>query len=461
MKRHLLALLSVAACGPAQQDLPYPGGARGKADGADGWVEPARSFRHDIAATELAIDLASHEGRATIRTTPDEDGASFEAQGLEIVEVTTPAGEAIPHRLQEGRLDLGLPAGSAAEVVVRYRFVERDALEGLARGGHSFTWPYFCGNLFPCKSDPADGLRFKLALAGGRDGEKIVYPTEIAAEAPSYMLAWSAGEYSYEGLGQTASGTEVGVYYLPGGREDALRGVADLRAAFGWLEDTIGPYSFGKRVASVSVKWGPSGYGGMEHHPFFHVADVSMDDAYIQAHEAAHGWFGDGIRLRCWEDFVLSEGPTSYLAARALVGVATAERRREVERALWNRFRARLEGAVASSDHLAWPAGCGKVDIIKDGLFTSIPYMKGAFFLRAVERLIGSALVDAALAGFYRANVGRAAGMGDLVAALRKSAQGGGRSADEVAAIDELAQSWLRGKGLPAGYRELAAWSSL
>jgi aminopeptidase N len=35
-----------------------------------------------------------------------------------------------------------------------------------------------------------------------------------------------------------------------------------------------------------------------------------------QVHEAAHGWFGDGVRLRCWEDFVLSEGTASHLDAR-------------------------------------------------------------------------------------------------------------------------------------------------
>ena len=50
-----------------------------------------------------------------------------------------------------------------------------------------------------------------------------------------------------------------------------------------------------------------------------------MNDEVTHAHEAAHGWFGDGIRLACWEDFVLSEGTVSYLSAHVLGQVAGAD----------------------------------------------------------------------------------------------------------------------------------------
>ena len=54
----------------------------------------------------------------------------------------------------------------------------------------------------------------------------------------------------------------------------------------------------------------------MEHHPQWHVDDSSFGSQETQAHEASHGWYGDGIRLACWEDFVLSEGTVTYLAGR-------------------------------------------------------------------------------------------------------------------------------------------------
>lgn len=51
-----------------------------------------------------------------------------------------------------------------------------------------------------------------------------------------------------------------------------MQGGAHLRQVFDWLETTYGEYLFGDEVGSVSVAWGPGAYGGMEHHPYWHVA---------------------------------------------------------------------------------------------------------------------------------------------------------------------------------------------
>jgi aminopeptidase N len=50
----------------------------------------------------------------------------------------------------------------------------------------------------------------------------------------------------------------------------------------------------------------------MEHHPYWHVSGAQRN-LLVNAHEAAHGWFGDGVRPRCWEDEVVSEGVADYL----------------------------------------------------------------------------------------------------------------------------------------------------
>ena len=66
----------------------------------------------------------------------------------------------------------------------------------------------------------------------------------------------------------------------------------------------------------------------MEHHPFVHIGSVAIGDEETNVHESAHGWFGDGIRIACWEDFVLSEGTVSATSpARALDVVAPDCRR--------------------------------------------------------------------------------------------------------------------------------------
>jgi aminopeptidase N len=250
------------------------------------------------------------------------------------------------------------------------------------------------------------------------------------------MAAFAVGAYTMVDLGTTSAGTHVAVYHFAGQDMAATTGTAYLKDAFDWYETNLGPYLYGDRAASIAVNWGPGAYGGMEHHPLWHVGSDSMSDPITHVHEAAHGWFGNGIRIRCWEDFVLSEGTVSYLQAH----VTGAVRGQAAEDATWADMRAELMGAVAGGDGIAWPESCGQVDILRDGLFSSIPYMKGAFFYKAVEAQVGKPALVRALARFYRERKGQAAGMQDMLDTIRLET-----GFDPAA----LAQSWLRSRGIP------------
>jgi aminopeptidase N len=163
-----------------------------------------------------------------------------------------------------------------------------------------------------------------------------------------------------------------------------------------------------------------------------------MGDATTHAHEAAHGWYGNGVRIGCWEDFVLSEGTVSYLAARAIQDVVGSD----AGAAVWSGYNSRLNSAMASAGlKVAWPDGCGELDILEDGLFSSVPYMKGAHFYRALERRIGAEAVVEVLATFYQRHVGQGSGMQQLLDTVV-----------EVSGYDaaECADSWLRREDLPA-----------
>ena len=117
------------------------------------------------------------------------------------------------------------------------------------------------------------------------------------------------------------------------------------------------------------------------------------------------------------------------------MGAAEAER-------TWAGYRQRLDSAQASERlRIAWPDSCGAVDIIDDGLFSSIPYMKGAFFFRALEGRVGREALDAVLAAFYREHRGGAAGMEDLLDAVAAAT-----GYDPTA----CAQEWLRSEAIPA-----------
>ncbi len=396
---------------------------------------PTENWKRDILETRLAFDLEQHQGEATIQLAGGtRRGASFDVRGLDIEEVRDAKGP-VPFRVTAGRLDLGIAAKAPAELTISYGFTERTKLQGALKTGTTFLWPYYCGNLFPCKPDPAEGQRFELALTGVPAGEKAIYPAEIPGDAPSYMVAWAIGDYTQTKLGTTSAGTKVSVFWLPGEKSAAAKGTAHLVKAFDWFEKTYGKYLFGADVASVSADWGPGAFGGMEHHPYWHVSQDSIGDEETHIHEAAHGWFGDGIRLRCWEDLALSEGTTSYVTARAIEAVSG----KAAGDAVWADYQSRLEEVVKTEDRIAWPDSCGEIDVLTD-LWNEVPYMKGAIFYRAVEKAVGRKAIDRALRRFYTERKGSAASWTDLLATVKDET-----GFDPAA----LAKGWLRSEGIP------------
>src|SRR5262245_26163348 len=239
---------------------------------------PASEDRtRDFVHMDLAVDVGALSGSATIELAPSENtGASFEAAGLTISGVRNDNGP-LNYEMVEGLLNVGVPVmGEPARVTIDYTFVGHTSFDGLLPNGSTLVWPYWCGNLFPCKSDPADGLTFAVSVTGQPAGSTSVLPERVGAESPSYMVAWTAGEHGSLDLGQTAAGTNIVAYYRSGGDADAMVGTAYLRDVFNWYEQTYGAYIFGPTAGSVSVKWGGGAYGGMEHHPLWHIADIAM-----------------------------------------------------------------------------------------------------------------------------------------------------------------------------------------
>ncbi len=398
-------------------------------------AKPKENWKRDIVSTDLDVDVGAKRATATISVAAStRTGASFEIGDLQIEKVESDAGP-VPFKVTNGRLDLGLAAKKPATVRITYKFKEQSELSGATKKGLTFTWPNFCGNLFPCKSDPADGLRLGVSLSGVPEGQIAVYPERIEADAPSYMLAWALGDFTKEELGTTSAGTRVAMWYLPGEKAAAQQGTKDLVQIFEWYETMYGDYLFGDEVGSVSAQWGHGAFGGMEHHPYWHVSSGSMGDAETHAHEAAHGWFGDGVRIQCWEDLTLSEGTVSYLTARSLEEVSGPQ----AGEAAWADYRSRLDAVVASEDRIAWPDGCNQVDVLKD-LWNDVVYMKGAFFYRAVEAEVGRDALDRTIASFYQEHAGQAAGMADMLDAIEDETGFDARP---------LAKAWLQSKGAP------------
>ena len=122
-------------------------------------------------------------------------------------------------------------------LVVEYGFAVQHDADGLLPGGSTVIWPYFCGNLFPRHSRPADGTSFTLSVDGVPQGETAIYPEAIDAQAPPYMLAFAVGAYGSQALGTTTAGAEDIAVFSAAGTLNQSGGVnnpGELRAgAFG------------------------------------------------------------------------------------------------------------------------------------------------------------------------------------------------------------------------------------
>lgn len=393
---------------------------------------PAR----DLTNVDLDVRLEAREGRARISVAPGAPGLSLQTGDLDVRAVRRACGDA---RWEEspGRIDVGV-SGAAEWVEIDYRWKVHEGLDGASLAGWTFTWPDHCGNVFPCHPAARDGVTFDLKVRDLPRGVRAVYAPRVAREGPSYMIAWATGNYAEIGLGMTPSGRLVSAFAAPEDLDAMRAGTTGLVDTIAFFEGWLGPYPFGRHLGSVAVPWPAGSVGGMEHHPYWHVATPEIADPFVHRHEAAHGWFGNGVRIACPEDLVLSEGVSEYLALRsfeAIDGAAVADQE-------WARLGERLLEVVADRDTVALPdQTCGAIRLSTHPLWSEVPYLKGAFFLREVERGAGRPAFDAALAAFWAEHQGRAARMRDLIDTLRA------RTGYDTSVAEER---WLRSTGFPA-----------
>jgi aminopeptidase N len=424
----------------------FPDAGAGAPDGgepADGGVN--RSVQ-DVLTTALTLDLATRTGTARIRVQPAAGSQQVTLQtGMLMFSSSKVDGAAVQPLVEHGFGHWPIPrSDQPVELEVSYVFPARSiaTFDGwLADKGITFTWPFACGNLFPCNPLPWDGVTFSMEVTGIPEGQRALYPRSTVTDAPAYMPAVAVGPFEEVPLGTTDAGTRVAAYYLPSlvTEATARAGTAHLLQVQEYFEQAFGPYPFGTELGAVSVDWGPGQYGGIELQPYYHVPYEDFGTEEVHAHEAAHAWFGNGVRFACWEDFVLSEGTVTYMAARGLEKAGGPD--------VWPMYVDELTLVCngAGNTVVLQDATCNTIDFLNE--WSLAHYMKGACFYEEVADLIGWDAVDEVIRDFFLAHVNGAARMQQMVEALK--AKAGPANAPKVQALEV---EWLRRLACPTNY---------
>jgi len=224
------------------------------------------------------------------------------------------------------------------------------------------------------------------------------YHFEMKQPIPVYLIALAVGNLEYRSLGKNC-----GVYTEPEMLNDVAWEFTDLPKMITAAESLYGPYKWGQYDVIVLPYSFP--FGGMENPKltFANPTLIAGDRSAVSviAHELAHSWSGNLVTNATWNDFWLNEGFTVYFENRImekLYGKETADMLSIIEfQELENEIKEFTEAGLEEDTHLKLDLKGRNPD---DGL-TQIAYVKGAFFLKTLEKTVGRERFDEFLKGYF------------------------------------------------------------
>jgi leukotriene-A4 hydrolase len=224
------------------------------------------------------------------------------------------------------------------------------------------------------------------------------YHFEMKQPIPVYLIALAVGNLEYRSLGKNC-----GVYTEPEMLGKVAWEFADLDNMIKAAESLYGPYKWEQYDVIVLPYSFP--FGGMENPrlTFANPTLIAGDRSAVSviAHELAHSWSGNLVTNATWDDFWLNEGFTVYFENRImekLYGIETADMLALIEyQELEEEINAFMENGQEDDTHLKLKLNGRNPD---DGM-TDIAYVKGAFFLKTLEKTVGRAKFDEFLKSYF------------------------------------------------------------
>jgi aminopeptidase N len=211
---------------------------------------------------------------------------------------------------------------------------------------------------------------------------------------PSYLIALAVGDLAFQ-----PTGPRTGVWAEPSVVRKAAAEFSDMEKMVEAAEHLYGPYRWSRYDVLVLPPSFP--FGGMENPrlTFATPTVITGDKSLVSlvAHELAHSWSGNLVTNATWSDFWLNEGYTVYIERRIIEELYGVERA-QMEAVLgYQELQDELKSHPPAEQILHIDLKGRDPD---DGA-TSIPYEKGALFLRQIEEIFGRPKLDAYLKSYF------------------------------------------------------------
>ncbi len=282
-----------------------------------------------------------------------------------------------------------------------------------AAGRHPFLFtqsePILARTWVPCQDTPSVRMTYRATVRVPPELHAVmsasnvttkdprgIYEFEMRQPIPSYLMALAVGDLEFRPLGERS-----GVFAEPTVVEKAAWEFADTERMMAATEVLYGPYRWDRYdlvVLPPSFPW-----GGMENPrltfctPTVLAGDRSL--VSLIAHELAHSWSGNLVTNATWNDFWLNEGFTVYIEHRVMEEVYGTEYEDMLSTLDFDELLEEIEAMGPTSQDTRL-----RLDLSgrnPEEAMTAIAYIKGFFFLRTCEQVVGRDRWDAFLRGYF------------------------------------------------------------
>ncbi len=427
---------------------------------------------NEVRTTHLDLRLVLNfegqfaEGSVTHTLHRQHSDAPFvvDTQGIEVLGVRDDNGDWLPHWFGAKDKQLGTPLtiglrSNTKQVTIAYRTSpEAEAMQWLSpdqtEGGKApflFTQgqSILTRSWIPLQDTPAVRITWTAEIgaptglvpvmsASQRSVDGAVSRFVMDKAVPSYLIALACGN-----LVQRELGPRCAVWAEPATIELAASELADTETMVRSCEQLFGPYRWGRYDVLVLPPSFP--FGGMENPcltfatPTILAGDKSL--VSLIAHELAHSWSGNLVTNATWRDFWLNEGFTVYLEDRIMEQVYGRDRA-AMETALGMQDLANEVRALPAADQVLHIDLTGRHP---DDAMTSVPYQKGAAFLRALEHAFGRPTFDAFLQRWFDQHAFQSVTTATFLTFLQQELLA--KDAAKAKSID--VDGWVNGSGIP------------